>query len=203
MWDRSGGSTDMVSEAAPSGQISWFGMSTAPEGWLVCDGSAVSRTANQKLFSAVGTTWGVGDGTTTFNLPDLRGRTPIGTGQGVGLTNRTIADTGGDETHQLVTAELPTHNHTVTDSGHSHGVTDPGHTHPPGSGGGAFAVSAGSTLFDNTGANDGSTRANTGSNTTGLTVDSATTGLTVNNSGSDQAHENMPPFAALLPCIKT
>ena len=63
--------------SAPVGMISPFGGSTAPDGWLVCDGSAVSRTDYADLFAVVGTTYGAGDGSTTFNLPDCNGRVPI------------------------------------------------------------------------------------------------------------------------------
>ena len=56
-----------------TGMIAPFAMSTAPSGWLTCDGSAVSRSTHSNLFSAIGTTWGTGDGSTTFNVPDLRG----------------------------------------------------------------------------------------------------------------------------------
>lgn len=65
---------------APSGSIMMFGTSTAPDGWMVCDGTAVSRTTYSALFSAIGTTWGAGDGSTTFNLPDSRGLFPKGAG---------------------------------------------------------------------------------------------------------------------------
>jgi microcystin-dependent protein len=66
--------------ATPSGAIMPFAMSSAPTGWLACDGSAVSRTTYSALFSAISTTWGVGDGSTTFNLPDLRGAFVRGAG---------------------------------------------------------------------------------------------------------------------------
>jgi microcystin-dependent protein len=64
--------------ALPPGTLTAFGGSTAPSGWLVCDGSAISRTTYSLLFAVVGTSYGAGDGSTTFNLPDLRGRTPVG-----------------------------------------------------------------------------------------------------------------------------
>jgi microcystin-dependent protein len=66
--------------ATPSGAIMPFAMSSAPTGWLACDGSAVSRATYSALFSAISTTWGVGDGSTTFNLPDLRGAFVRGAG---------------------------------------------------------------------------------------------------------------------------
>jgi len=99
----------------PSGIIMDYGGSTAPAGWLACDGSAVSRTTYANLFTAIGTTWCVGDGSTTFNLPDLRGRTTIGDGTGSGLTARTLGTQNiGEENHVLTVPEIPSHNHTVT-----------------------------------------------------------------------------------------
>lgn len=100
-----------VNNSTPAGAIGMFGGSAIPTGYLECDGSAVSRTTYAALFSAIGTTWGAGDGSTTFNLPDLRGRAPIGAGQGSGLTNRTLGATGGAETHTLATGEIPSHTH--------------------------------------------------------------------------------------------
>jgi len=69
-----------VTSAHPIGMIGAFAASTPPTGWLACDGSAVSRTTYSSLFSVIGTTWGVGDGSTTFNLPDLQGAFLRGTG---------------------------------------------------------------------------------------------------------------------------
>lgn len=97
----------------PTGAVLSYGGASAPSGWLLCDGSAVSRTTYADLFTALGTAFGVGDGSTTFNLPDLRGRAPIGTGQGSGLTNRVLADQVGAETHVLTMNEMPSHSHTI------------------------------------------------------------------------------------------
>lgn len=97
---------------AATGTVTQYAGSSAPTGWLLCDGSAVSRTTYAALFTIVGTTYGTGDGSTTFNLPDIRGRVSIGAGQGSGLTNRTLAATGGAETHTLTIAEMPAHTHT-------------------------------------------------------------------------------------------
>jgi microcystin-dependent protein len=91
----------------PTGAMTAYAGATAPAGWLLCDGSAVSRTTFSALFSAIGTTFGVGDGSTTFNLPDLRGRVPVGAGLGTGLTSRALGVKGGEETHVLVTSEIP------------------------------------------------------------------------------------------------
>lgn len=86
-----------------AGIIQMFAGTTPPTGWLLCDGSAVSRTTYATLFAAIGTTWGNGDGSTTFNLPDLRGRAPIGAGTGSGLTARTLGGTLGSENIQAHT----------------------------------------------------------------------------------------------------
>lgn len=74
------GASVIVDEPAPIGSIQAYGGSTAPQGWLICDGSAVSRTIYSELFSVIGTTYGTGDGSTTFNVPDFRGRTAQGAG---------------------------------------------------------------------------------------------------------------------------
>jgi microcystin-dependent protein len=106
-----GGIWRLVTPRDCVGKIAMHGGATAPAGWLLCDGSAVSRQTYAGLFAVLGTTWGAGDGSTTFNLPDIRGRAPIGAGQGSGLTNRALGQTGGTETHALTIAELPAHTH--------------------------------------------------------------------------------------------
>lgn len=102
-----------------AGVIQMFAGSTPPAGWLLCDGSAVSREDYAVLYAAIGDTWGAGDGSTTFNLPDLRGRAPIGAGTGSGLTARTLGGTVGAETHTLTAAQsgLPAHTHTYWTDG--------------------------------------------------------------------------------------
>ena len=100
-----------LSSAVPTGTVSMYAGTTAPTGYLICDGSPVSRTTYSALFSAISTIYGNGDGSTTFNLPDLRGRAPIGVGQGTGLTNRTLGSRVGDETVTLTEAQMPSHGH--------------------------------------------------------------------------------------------
>ena len=93
------------------GQIVGVGKNVIPMHYLECNGSAVSRTTYADLFTAIGTTYGVGDGSTTFNLPDFDGLISIGVGPGAGLTSRSLADTGGARTHTLTIPELPSHAH--------------------------------------------------------------------------------------------
>jgi microcystin-dependent protein len=104
---------DSTGQIAPVGHMVLFAGTTAPEGWLLCDGQAVSRSKYVSLFEVVGSTWGNGDGTLTFNLPDMRGRAPIGAGQGSGLTNRALGQQVGAETHTLTVPQMPSHRHLV------------------------------------------------------------------------------------------
>jgi microcystin-dependent protein len=111
--------------AITAGTIIPYAGSSAPTGFLLCDGSAVSRTTYADLFAVVGTTYGSGDGSTTFNVPDLRGRVPAGKDNMGGsaasrLTSttmtpdgNTLGATGGEQTHTLVTSEIPSHTHTI------------------------------------------------------------------------------------------
>lgn len=116
------------SSGVPSGSLMAYGGGSAPAGWLLCDGSAVSRTTYASLFTAISTTFGVGDGSTTFNLPDARGRVLAGkdnmggtaasriTSGGSGITGTTLGATGGAETHTLTGAQSGT-------AAHTHGLT--------------------------------------------------------------------------------
>jgi microcystin-dependent protein len=95
---------DSGGNVVPTGMICPYGAATAPTGWLLCDGAAVSRTTFAELFAVIGTTYGVGDGSTTFNVPDMRQRFPLGkTSAGTGAV---LGGTGGnvDHTHALDTA---------------------------------------------------------------------------------------------------
>jgi microcystin-dependent protein len=92
------------------GQVIMFAGAKAPEGWHVCDGSLLNINGNEALYSLIGTTYG-GDGIKTFGLPDLRGRIPIGAGQGAGLTPRTLGQSGGSVTAGVNIAQFPVHTH--------------------------------------------------------------------------------------------
>jgi microcystin-dependent protein len=205
---------------------------TPPAGSLICDGSAQSRNTYANLFNLIGTTFGPGDGATTFNLPDLRSRMIVGGGQGTGLTNRLLGVTGGEENHVLLVAELASHGHSISDPGHAHtlpahghgfndpghnhGVSDPGHLHNIPYGINSWGATAGgTTIFVGlTGQN-----ANTGASGTGISLGASGTGCSVANAGaigvsasgtgigvqangSNTGHNNMPPFLVLTWCIK-
>lgn len=112
-----------VSVLMPTGSLLSYAGSSAPTGYLLCDGAAISRTTYSDLFGIIGLTYGAGDGSTTFNIPDLRGRVIAGqddmggvsanrlTNQSGGLDGDTLGATGGSETHTLTTSEIPTHQH--------------------------------------------------------------------------------------------
>jgi len=107
-----------VVQTTPVGVIEAFAGVNAPAGWLFCDGSAISRIQYPELFSALSTTYGSGDGSTTFNLPDLRGRMPFGKG-----THSDVASLGQNEGASLANRR-PKHQHTVyfSDPGHGHSM---------------------------------------------------------------------------------
>lgn len=98
------------------GEIRIFGGNFVPEGWALCDGSALPIIGNDALYALLGTTYG-GNGSSTFNLPDLRGRVPLHMGQGPGLSNRVIGNTFGTETVTLQTPHMPAHSHAINVGG--------------------------------------------------------------------------------------
>src|SRR5690242_20434903 len=91
-------------------EIRMFAGNFAPRGWAFCQGQILSIAQNTALFSLLGTTYG-GNGQTTFGLPDFRGRTAVGTGQGPGLPSITLGELAGEPTHTLIITEMPAHNH--------------------------------------------------------------------------------------------
>jgi microcystin-dependent protein len=103
--------TTSISAAVPAGVITQFGGSTAPTGWVLCDGTAYSRTVTyNNLFTAIGTAYGVGDNSTTFNVPNLKGRVPVG----LDSTQTEFdlrGETGGLKEVTLTTAQIPDHSH--------------------------------------------------------------------------------------------
>ena len=94
-------------------QILMFAGNFAPKSWAFCQGQLLSISSNSALFSLLGTTYG-GDGRTTFGLPDFRGRIPVGTGDGPGLSDYQLGQRAGTESTTLTVAQMPSHSHQVT-----------------------------------------------------------------------------------------
>lgn len=159
----------------PVGALLPYAGSAAPGGYLLCDGSAVSRSIYADLFTSLGTVYGVGNGTTTFNLPDLRGKFALGVN-----ASHVLGSTGGAETNTLSLMQMPAHTHSgTTDAAgvHSHTVNDPGHSH-----------------ISRIGRDDGNNSniagqappgdANFGDSQDGMSTNSATTGISLSSAGS-------------------
>lgn len=172
------------SSGVPSGTLAGYGGASAPSGWLLCDGSAISRTTYASLYAAVGTAYGVGDGSTTFNIPDLRGRMIVGqddmggsaasrvTTAGSGVDGATLGATGGAQNVTLTAAEsgLPSHTHSLTNV---NGISS--------SGGGGSDITTGVYQPASTGTSTGS----------------------AGGSAASSAHNNMPPSLVANYIIKT
>ena len=175
-----------VAEGRSTGVIEMWGGSSAPTGAYLCDGSAKSRTTDADLFAVIGTTYGAGDGSTTFNVPNFPGRSPIGAGSGSGLTTRAEGDTGGAESVQLSATEsgMPSHSHTgSTDAAASSGSVDIPKV--AASGVGAWGVSN----DDPIGGNESFDVSHSHSHT--VTVNAAAA------QAAAAAHNNMMPFLAV------
>lgn len=103
----------------PTGTVVMWSVPKAPEGWFACDGGDVSRITYSELFKVIGTTYGAGDGTTTFTLPNTVGKTI----RGLGGSFTPIAAAGGNDLPIIARENLPTHYHLITDPGHTHAFT--------------------------------------------------------------------------------
>jgi microcystin-dependent protein len=204
----------------PTGTVTDFAGGTAPSGFVLCDGTSYPTAgAMANLFAVIKYTYG-GSGN-SFNVPDLRGRSSIGVGQGSGLTSRALAATGGEETHALTVAEEAVHSHGMdhyhnwsAQGSHTHGVNDPGHYH-------VFSADQWSGTVNVWGSLAGSARQLVNYNTQGaytnISIQAAATpagntqyASTTNsawantaNAGSGTGHNNMQPFMALNKIIKT
>lgn len=186
--------------------------STAPSGFLVCDGSAISRTTYSDLFDTIGITYGSGDGTTTFNIPNLVGRVAVGTSN-----DMTLGSTGGSESVTLTVNELPSHVHEIAQHGHgntivaqlpelTHNVTTQpafNYNRPNGT---ASVINA----SDGNSARSGTSSANASIVTNCSVEDHPATACTMTGEidysdpfntssvGSGNAHNNMQPFLTML-----
>lgn len=166
-----------IQSAIPVGGVMPFGRSSPPDGWLAANGSAVSRTTYAALFAAIGTAFGVGDGTTTFTLPDLRDRMAIGSG-----TLYALAATGGSKdtivvshTHSGTTNGGGAHNHRLQATGNDTGGTSLSSL-------GLTTAYATSTFIESVGDH--------------------THAFTTGSTGSSGTNANLPPYIGLLHCIK-
>lgn len=205
LWNRTGGAQGTTQVLFPVGTVLWFAGSGVPTRTLLCNGQAVNRITYADLFTAIGTSWGSGDGSTTFNVPDLIGLFPYG---GIGAN---VGTTGGNSTVTLAEANLAAHAHGVTDPGHTHVFTADAHTHTLTDPGHLHASVAAASNVTAGAAAGGVNAGNTATAVTGVTVDSvtitgtnasATTGITTTNTGSATPFDILPPYGTLLPVIR-
>lgn len=200
----------------PAGIIMPFAGTVAPQGYLLCDGSAVSRTTYATLYAVIGDTFGAGDGSSTFNVPDLSGRVPLGVSQA-----HALGTTGGSETVTLTESELPAHVHQVPQHGHANtiGATTPAFSHTitqpvfkynkPNTGGQGGTLSGPTASYN-------STNTATATRSTNVAVSAhaaaeCTMSGSVSNAaafdsdteGGNLAHNNMQPFIAMTYIIST
>lgn len=202
----------------PTGMVAPFAGADAPEGWLPCDGRAVSRTDYAALFAVVGTVYGAGDGATTFALPDLRGRTAAGlddmggtaagrlTGRPGGVDGTALGASGGAETHTLAETEIAEHGHGAGSyEGRASGTTGSGgaHTHHlsrragAGSGPSSYQVT---TPGDGGSARDAT--ASAGAHTHAFSAEVSVTGRS-GTAGGGEPHNNVQPTLVLNYIVKT
>ena len=125
-YDQSGELIGLLQRLNSPGFMMMYGGTSTPGGWLFCDGSVVEQADFPDLFLVIGTNFNTGgEGPTEFRLPDFRSRSPIGVGQGAGLSNYVLGQIGGEETHQLLISEMPIHTH--LQNAHTH--LQDAHTH--------------------------------------------------------------------------
>lgn len=188
--------------AATPGIISQFAGSTAPAGYLLCQGQEIAISAHPALHAVLGTTYGAltngsgGTGTTHFRIPNFQGRVPVGVGtapSGNGVALKSLATSGGDETVAITEAQMPSHNHsgtTSTNGSHSHVLEDSYLQGVPV--GGGSTVFAGNRQYSGWGDTRYVQAAGDHSHT-----------ITTNSKGSGSAHNNLQPYIVVNYIIKT
>lgn len=208
----------------PTGMIVAWGNETVPAGWLACEGDAVSRSTYAALFAVVGTLFGVGNGTTTFNLPNLGGRAVVGYNVAESEYNF-LGKASGSKTHPLTVGEIPSHSHTINhahafsgdDLGYAAAMNYAGnHSHSTSVGGagllptgyeaGGWGLQLGPGGFTNRtlvqyGYGTGAYLTNAGNHSHTITWPAADAGMS--NTGSGQGHQNMQPYAVMRYLIRT
>lgn len=196
-----GGGPSPTPDPVPPGTFAPFGGAAAPTGWLLCDGSPVSRTTFADLFAAIGTSYGPGNGTTTFNLPDARGRFILG--KAASGTGSALGNTGGSLDHVHTG---PSHTHTIAD--HTHNV--PGHSHsiPHNGWSTALAIPPNAGVLQAGGSGSGSesavtmaTAPNVSGNSTALVTTAASLSTAAAGTGNTGAAN--PPYLVANWVIKT
>jgi len=163
-----------------TGEIRIWAAASAPSGWALCEGQAISRTTFAALFALLGTNYGAGDGSSTFNVPDMRGRVPVGF-DSTQTEFDTRGKTGGEKTHLLTSAEMPSHTH--TQNSHAHSIQ----------GNGALTDGSPGTLYQ---IQNGTFY---GFRTAGTNAATATN----QNTGGGGAHNNIQPYNTVKYIIKT
>jgi microcystin-dependent protein len=165
------------------GTIMIFVENFAPKGWFLCDGQTLPIAQYTALFSLLGTTYG-GNGTTTFALPDMRGRVPIHAGNGPGLSPYILGQTGGVEQVTLTTPQIPAHNHIATGkvaTGGDNALTD---------------ISSGNLLAsESRGGGDALNIYNTGAAASFMADNSVE--VNVGPTGGSQPHANLQPYTTI------
>ena len=191
------------------GSIHMYAGSVPPSKFLLCDGSAVSRTTYSELFDVVGVTFGSGDGSSTFNLPNLCGKVVIGVSQ-----DDALGSSGGEESHVLTVAELPQHSHTVPQHGHgntitattpkfTHSITQPAFNYSAPNSGRGDSASKNTKSYMGTSTATASRTTNAEVSAHGASACTMSGGVSncnafnTSSTGSDTAHNNMQPFTAL------
>ena len=167
-------------DTLPVGSIAQFGGKTAPTNWLFCNGQAVSRTDYPDLFKAIGTTYGSGDGSTTFNVPDFIGRVPVGLDK-EDTDFDTLGETGGEKKHTLTVNEMPEHHHAgIKYSNYNQWLTS-----ETGSNGNTIGL-----------------KFNTGGNPLNSVKSNENLQYSTDQRGGSQAHNNMQPYTVTNFIIK-
>lgn len=180
------------------GEIMPWAPNFAPRGWAFCDGQLLAISTNSALFSLLGTIYG-GDGRTTFALPDLRGRTPIGAGHGPGLSSYIQGQAGGVETVTLTQLEMPAHNHMAT-PGTDMSAAMTASTADADSASPATGVSLATAAAENRG--DPVTLIYTSAAPdTALAPAPVSGSIAVSMAGGSQPHENRMPYLTIQYCI--
>ena len=184
----------------PAGTVIQSARVSAPAGYLLCEGQAVSRSTYSALFDAIGTTYGVGDGSSTFNVPNLQGKVPVGKNSG---TFSTLGATGGAETHTLTVDQMPSHTH--IQNSHNHTQNSHNHTQNPHTHSAAYANNVGGSLNSfslGSVSGQGALVNNTTATNQATTATNQATTATNQNTGGGQAHNNLQPYIVLNYMIK-